>query len=189
MKKASDGESLDKARAARNSAIGFVLGMLLGGLVDSFTGDYGLATIAGMILGALIGYRSAARLDLMEYPPHVIRYLVISGALFFASLLAAFYLIDQQRADSSNMAIALFPSLLGALFVLTLGYAISTLDELQRRIQLEAMAVGFGITAVIVLTVGLFGLTGVSQPDWMLLVPIMAVAWLVGKLWTRWRYR
>lgn len=189
MKKASDGETLDKAHAARNSAIGLVLGMLLGGLVDSFTGDYGLATVAGMILGALAGYRSAAPLDLMEYPPRVIRYLALAGVLFFASLLAAFYLIDQQRTGSFSMAIALFPSLLGALFVLTLGYAISTLDELQRRIQLETIAVGFGITAVIALTVGMLRLAGVPQPDWILLAPIMAVAWLVGKLWTRWRYR
>ncbi len=189
MKKLTDGEQLNKGHAGRNSAIGFLMGMLLGGLVDSFTGDYGFATVAGMILGVLIGYRSAGRFHLMEYSPRVVRYLVISGILFFASLLAFFYLIGEQSRSEFSVMVALVPVLFGAFFTAALGYAISTLDELQRRIQVEAIAIGFGITGLIVLAIGLLGLVGMSQPDWLMVIPIMIGAWLVGKLWTRWRYR
>lgn len=183
-----DEEQQNKEHARRNSAIGFVVGMLFGGLVDAFRGDYGLATVIGMILGTLIGYRSAGRFHLMEYSPRVVRYLVFSGVLFFVSLLASFYLLDQQSGGSLSIIAALIPLLFGGLFVLTIGYAISTLDELQRRIQVEAIAIGFGITILIALTIGLLGLAGMPQPSWMMVTPIMVCAWLIGKLWTRWRY-
>lgn len=188
MKKTVDEERLGKRHAGRNSAIGFLVGMLLGGLVDSYTGDYGLATVTGMILGALFGYRSAGGIHLMEYSPRVVRYLVISGLLFFASLLASIYLLDRQSANGFSLIVALIPALFAAFFILALGYAISTLDELQRRIQVEAIAIGFGITVLIALTIGLLGLAGMPQPDWLLMMPIMVGGWLLGKLWIRWRY-
>lgn len=101
-----------------------------------------MASVTGMIVGALIGYRSAARFHLMEYSPHVIRFLVISGALFFASLLAFLALYDSLNEGSLGLFAALVPIVTGGLFVLALSYAISSLDELQRRIQTEAIPSG-----------------------------------------------
>lgn len=189
MKKPIDGEQLEKGHARRNSAIGFVLGMLLGGLVGSYTGNYGLAIVTGMILGALLGYRSAGRLNLMEYSPRAMRYLIVSGLLFFSTLMAFSYLIDRQNGSSFGVMAALLTVLFAALFTLAVGYAISTLDDLQRRIQVEAIAIGFAITGLIVLLIGLLGLTGMSQPDWLLVTPIMIGGWVIGKLLLRLRYR
>ena len=39
------------------------------------------------------------------------------------------------------------------------------------------------------LTIGLLGLAGIPQPDWLVVMPIMVGGWLIGKLWIRWQYR
>jgi glycerate kinase len=45
--------------------------------------------------------------------------------------------------------------------------AITSLDELGRRIQLEAIAIGFGGTAVTAMGCGMLGLADVSQISWL----------------------
>ena len=63
------------------------------------------------------------------------------------------------------------------------------LDELQRRIQVEAIAIGFAITALITLSYGLLGLVDIPQPNLLYVSFIMVVSWGLGKLWTMWKYR
>lgn len=177
------------ARSRENVAIGFVVGMLIGGLVDFYTGERGIGTLAGMILGALLGARGLPQVHLMEYPPGVVRNLVLSGVLFAVVFIGAVYLLDQESGDAWQTVIALAPAVPGFLFVVALAQAIVALDELQRRIQVEALAIGFGITALVTLSVGLLGLAGTPQPNWMNVTALMSFAWLAGKLWTRWKYR
>jgi hypothetical protein len=172
-----------------NIAIGFIVGMLLGGLIDLYSGDFGIGTILGMILGALIGYRGFKGIHLMEYPPEVIRNLVISGVLFFVVWLSSIYVITHEIGIRFHTILAFATSISGFLFIVSIGNAISKLDELQRRIQIEAIAIGFGITALVTIAFGLLGLTGTPQPNWMYMTVIMAFSWLLGKLWTRWKYR
>jgi hypothetical protein len=176
-------------RETRNNiAIGFIIGLMIGGLIDLFTGDRGIWTVIGMALGSLFGYRGLPRLYLMEYPPKVIRNLVVSGAFFFVIFLGSIYLIDQDIGGAYQTLIALAPTIPLLIFIIVIAKAISSLDELQRRIQVEAIAIGFGLTILLVLAIGLLGLTGIPQPDWLFVSLIMVFSWLVGKLWTRWKY-
>ncbi len=140
-----------------------------------------------MILGALIGYRGPQRIHLMEYPAEVIRNLVISGALFIIVWMGSIYIITHEIGVPFHTLLG--SAIPGFLFIVSLGNAISKLDELQRRIQVEAIAIGFGITALVTITFGLLGLTGTPQPNWMFVTVIMTFSWLAGKLWTRWKYR
>lgn len=172
----------------RNIAIGFIVGLMFGGLIDLYTGDSGIWTIVGMALGTLFGYRGLPRLYLMEYPPKVIRNLVISGALFFVVLLGSIYLINHDFGTAYQIFIALAPTLPLLFFIFSIARAFASLDELQRRIQVEAIAIGFGLTVLIALTIGMLGLVGFPQPAWMYVILIMVFSWLVGKLWTRWKY-
>jgi hypothetical protein len=144
--------------------------------------------VIGMALGALFGYRGLPRLYLMEYPPKVIRNLVISGVLFFVIFLGSIYLINHDIGGSYQTLIALAPTIPLFIFILAIAKAIASLDELQRRIQIEAIAIGFGLTVLVSSTIGLLGLTGFPQPDWIFVSVIMVFSWLVGKLWTRWKY-
>jgi len=173
----------------RNTAIGFVLGLMLGGLVDAITGDVGLWTILGMVLGSLLGYTGLEHINWMEYPKGVLARLIAAWILFFATFFGTYYALSQETFRSLQSILPFAPLLPGFLFLYATGYALSRLDELQSRIQIEAIAIGFGITAMIGLTYGMLGLTGVHQPNWMLVPVIMVFSWLAGKLWTRWKYR
>ena len=67
--------------------------------------------------------------------------------------------------------------------------AILKLDELERRVLLEGMAVSFVITLILVMSMGLLGLAGVPQLNGLYIGMVMAVLWLVGKLWVTGRYQ
>ena len=63
------------------------------------------------------------------------------------------------------------------------------IDELQRRIQLEALAVAFTATAVITLTYGFLQNAGLPDLSWIWVWPIMGISWVIGLAVARWRYR
>jgi len=64
------------------------------------------------------------------------------------------------------------------------------LDELQRRIQTEAIAIGFAGTVFACGGYGLLGLAGIAPTlNWNWVVFVMVFMWFLGKMWTLWRYR
>ena len=173
----------------RNAALGFIIGVMFGGAVDLFTGDLGIGSIVGMVLGAFLGYFGLHRIHWMEYPPGVLSRLAIAGSFFFAVLLGTYYLLDRGTSDPWQTLLPFAPLLPGLLLMFSLGNAISHLDEMQRAIQVEALAIGFGISMLVTLTFGLLGLAGSLQPNWLWVPVIMTFSWLGGKLWTRWKVR
>jgi len=153
------------------------------------TGDQGIFTIAGMLLGALIGYRTSPGLHLMEYPRGAGRMMVATGVLFIGSLLFAIRLLEGDVNRPVALLVALAPVLPATLFVFALGKGIASLDEMQKRIQLEAIAIGFGLAGLLHLIFGMLGLVGYNQPGGLFLILIMMAGWLAGKLWVRWKSR
>ncbi|MGW8145052.1 MAG: hypothetical protein ACWGN2_11705, partial [Anaerolineales bacterium] len=85
--------------------------------------------------------------------------------------------------------VALAPALPAVWLAYTIGSAIAQLDELQRRIQLEAIGIGFGGSVVVTLTYALLVQVGVPQISWMFVPLLMLLFWAIGKLWTMWKYR
>jgi hypothetical protein len=63
------------------------------------------------------------------------------------------------------------------------------MDELQRRIQLEALAFGFTAAAIATFTYGFLQNAGLLEVSWVWIWPVMAVCWMVGQLVVRRRYR
>jgi hypothetical protein len=64
------------------------------------------------------------------------------------------------------------------------------LDEMQRRIQLESIALAFAIGASVVTGWGYFEHAGAPRADWGLwLWPFFVLAWLAALIATRRRYR
>lgn len=64
-------------------------------------------------------------------------------------------------AGASAIAVAIFPTLLGVATMLAYWKFLREADELQRKIQLEGLAIGFGIGIVGALTIHVLGRAGI----------------------------
>jgi hypothetical protein len=173
----------------RNIALGAAFGLLIGGGLDLIFGDTGWGLVIGILLGALLGYWIKFPLPVMQYPPHVIRQIFISAFLFFVILLGSQWLLNQDISQSYQYLVAAAPSVPAIWLAYSIGSAIVQLDELQRRIQLEAIGIGFAGSVVISLMYALLVQVGIPQISWMFVPLLMLLLWAVGKLWTMWKYR
>ena len=63
------------------------------------------------------------------------------------------------------------------------------LDELQRQIQLEALAFGFAGTAILGSTYGFLVSAGLPEIDSSLIWPVMVLLWAIGTVIACRRYR
>ncbi|ONG56169.1 hypothetical protein BKE38_06590 [Pseudoroseomonas deserti] len=98
-------------------------------------------------------------------------------------------LLPQLEAPALRGAVVLMPMLP----VVAMGWVVlrqlRRIDELQRRIQLEALAFAFAGTAVLSLGHGFLELVGLPRLSMFAVWPVMAILWIVGlRLATR-RYR
>lgn len=187
MKKPANQELAENKR--RNIALGAGIGLVIGGAADMLFGDTGWGLVIGILLGAILGYWVNFNLPTMEYPPHVVRRMVLAGVLFFASLWAVQWLLSREISSQYNVLIALIPFIPGLIFAISIGSAIAQLDELQRRIQLEAISIGFGASIILSLTYALLVSVGVPQISWLYVPLILVFLWGLGKIWTIWKYR
>lgn len=121
------------------------------------------------------------------------RYLVVlwaSLAVYAGALVISLKLLQSGVTDPAlQIAIALLPVLGVGMAVFAIVGQIQRLDEMQRRVQLEALALAFVGTAVFTLTYGFLENVGFSKLPTFAIWPIMASLWLVGTLIGRLRYR
>ncbi len=73
--------------------------------------------------------------------------------------------------------------------VLVFVRACGDLDELQRRIQLEAFALALGATGILTFTYGYLELAGLPHINPIVILPLMAFLWGVGMVVAGRRYR
>lgn len=74
-----------------------------------------------------------------------------------------------------------------ALWVFVRG--LTRLDELQKRIQMEAFGFSLGGTAIVTFTYGFLEGVGLPHLNWTLVLPLMAVLWGIGTAIFTIRYR
>jgi hypothetical protein len=167
------------------AALGVVFWSALDGLLPA-PFDF----IVGMATGLLAGYSIGNRpLMLMRYPSFVVRRLLLAGTAFVLGMFAYSYFLDLGLEGVNPLLSSLLAIVPAVAFVFAIGSAIGHLDEMQRRIQTEAIAIAFAGTAIVVIVFSLLGLSGVPNPNWGWLLVVMTFTWLLGKLWTMWRYR
>ena len=185
-----DGSKEDKRG---NMIVGLLLGAALGlvfwsALEDLLPAPFDL--LVGMATGLIIGYNLGQRpLMRMRYPPRILRMMLVSGAALILGLFAYSYFLEQDLEQGQLVLASLLAIVPAAGFVLALGLAIASLDELQRRIQTEAIAIGFAGTALAAFVMLVLGWAGVPSLSWGWVLVVMTFMWMVGKLWTVWRYR
>lgn len=93
---------------------------------------------------------------------------LLSGLIWVGTYLAARIALGDPRIRGGwRVAVALLPVLPFALFLLALSRGIRKLDELERRIQLEALALAFPLTMLLLMALGLLELAvPLSRDDW-----------------------
>lgn len=93
----------------------------------------------------------------------------VSGVAWFASYFGARAVAENQSAFSRSalVAIVLIPVIPAALFLYFFITEMRRVDELQRRIQLEALAFAYPLALLLLMTLGLLQLVMDLNPaDW-----------------------
>ena len=109
--------------------------------------------------------------------------------LYIGLLVLAVSLAPNMKYSPWRYVVALLPLIPGVFLAFEVVRVTSRIDEMERRILLEAVAFSFIFTLILLLSFGLLGLVGVPQPSPIIIAAIMCFLLLFGKLWGNWRYR
>lgn len=120
------------------------------------------------------------------------RWALVSAVLwvlsyFFARV--ALKVADPGSAAAVLVVLVPIPAFAAMLWFLIKG--IAGADELERRIHLEALAVAFPLSMLLLMTLGLLDLAiDLNPADWSYrhVWPMLALFWFVGLVVARWRY-
>jgi len=106
------------------------------------------------------------------------------NAVIFALIYAATYLpatlLLKHRVFSQpvSIIIALVPIITFSIFIFKFIRAFSTMDEVKQRVQLEAVVIGFSLTAMLIMLLFLLSLCDISNPDWFGYAPLLGYCWV-----------
>lgn len=124
--------------------------------------------------------REAGRRYLIEFGGAMLAYVVV--------LLAVVALLS-DTGSGWRVPLALAPMVPLVFALLAFVRYLDRMDELQRRIQLEALAFAFGGTALLTFGYGFLQLVGFPQVSWFFVWPVMGTLWMAGKARADRRYK
>jgi hypothetical protein len=113
--------------------------------------------------------------------------LLAYGAALIGS--STWLVVDGSLASPWRDLIALSPMVPGALVVWAILRQLRRLDELQRRVQFEALALAFAGTAFISFSYGLLEAHGYPRLSMFVVWPLMASLWMLGLVVAARRYK
>jgi hypothetical protein len=104
-------------------------------------------------------------LEKLSQKPIVVISSAVSWALVY--FLARWLLDNRQLQDGLRVAVALTPILPFAIFLMLMLAGIRQMDELHRKVHLEALAIAFPLTMLLLMLLGLLELViPLSPEDW-----------------------
>lgn len=116
--------------------------------------------------------------------------LSVGLAIYATALVISLKVLQAGVADPAlQIALALLPLAGVAFIVWVIVRQIQQLDELQRRVQLEALAFAFAATAFMSMAYGFLENVGFPKLPTFAIWPAMATLWVIGVMIGRWRYR
>ncbi|MBW8760094.1 MAG: hypothetical protein JF586_21070 [Burkholderiales bacterium] len=121
-----------------------------------------------------------------QYLKELAATLLVYGAMLFGSIEL---LTHVQLARPWRDLVALGPMLPAAAMAWVVLRELRRMDELQRRIQLEALGFSFAGTAILTFSYGFLEGLGYPKLSMFSVWPILAVLWIVGLVLARRRYQ
>lgn len=112
--------------------------------------------------------------------------------LLYLVILALSLLLLHRFGESPllmRVLISLAPVLPCGLLCWVVLRELRRLDELQLRIQFEALAFAFAATALTTFSYGFLQNVGAPPLSWLMVWPLMGLTWIIGLGMARWRYR
>ena len=85
--------------------------------------------------------------------------------------------------------VALLPLIPAGLVIWVFMRSLARLDEVQKRIQVQAFGFAIGATALLTFGYGFLEGAGLPHLSWTYVLPLMAVLWALGVAMFRWRHR
>lgn len=117
---------------------------------------------------------------------------LVSAAVFAVTYIGALMVSETSTATSVKVTLSLVAVAGFIMFVVAELHVIRGLDELERRIQLEALAFAFPVSIGLLMLLGLlqrFLTLPVDDLSYRHLWPVMIAAYFAGLGLARWRYR
>ena len=119
-----------------------------------------------------------------------VRFLVAAAIAGVVLVASAWWSRELPKGSIARIAIALFEGAITAAVIIAMMRGIRRLDEMQQKIQLEALAFSFAGTGILATTYGFLINAGLPEIDWGTLVwPAMVVLWAIGLRIAGRRYR
>ena len=109
--------------------------------------------------------------------------------LYVVMLLVSVWGVKNMAELPVRIVAALLPMIPISLALLVFLRFFATLDELQQRIQLYAMAFSFGTTGMLTFTYGLLQNAGLPQVSFIAVFPTMIALWGLGSVFASWKYQ
>ena len=110
-------------------------------------------------------------------------------ALFGVSVWISRMLLHSSVSGQTRIWIALLPAVPTMLVILAMVRRVARLDELQRRIELEAIVVASLLVGMASFVVGFLVEAHVLQISIISVFPTMICVYAFAQTWAAWRYR
>jgi hypothetical protein len=91
---------------------------------------------------------------------------------------AVWLLKHQVFGQPVSIIITIVPVITFSIFIYKYIKAFSVMDEVKQRIQFEAVVIGFSLTAMLLMTLFLLSLCGISSPGWFGYSYLLCYCWL-----------
>ena len=108
---------------------------------------------------------------------------------FLMILVGAATVIDANPTASWRYYVAALPAIPGMVGLVIFLRGLMALDEVQARIQLYALGLSLGATALATFGYGFFEGAGLPDLPPATVLPVMGVCWGLGTAFFAWRYR
>lgn len=125
--------------------------------------------------------RSTHRRYFIELTGAIVAYAIV--------LVISITLLNLFPDSPLRVLLALAPMIPACFIPFVVVRMLGRVDELQRRIQLEALGFAFAGTAVLTFAYGFLQVVGFPPVSWFAIWPIMALLWVIGAAWASRRYR